>query len=80
MKCAIGHCVPDELVTNQVRFASVGAAIVADSDWQALFANVSVDVLKLLQGVHDNGFTPESMKERLEHFAEKFGLTIPIVL
>jgi hypothetical protein len=79
-KCAIGHCIPDELVyvgPDGGQLFSITTGIRKSEDWKTLFSKISVSALESLQSCHDRSFQPERMKERLEEYARAYGLTVP---
>lgn len=74
LKCAIGHCIPDDCYDSRM-----------DSDgdhWNAAWDAAGVgeedrEFGERLQGVHDWGYSPEDMERRLRAFAVIYSLTIP---
>lgn len=75
-KCAIGHCIPDELYEpcmddpndtfGYQDFIEIG-----------MFTGIKCEDFRGLQSAHDDGFTPQVMKKMLAEFAKDRGLSIP---
>jgi hypothetical protein len=80
LKCAIGHCVPDEYMPMHENNADVISMINKDPNWDELFQNVDIDALQSLQDAHDNAAgKAEMVKANMLAFATKFNLTVPEV-
>lgn len=83
-KCAIGHCIPDELYEPEFE----GCTIYSNNKLQRV-AGISDDDLswsRNLQRLHDNTGVgrllvvskfPKTLKEAMEIFAQESGLTVP---
>ena len=72
-KCAIGHCIPDNLYDESFEGFDVyrGLRLLGDVNKEMYwFADA-------LQECHDRADTPENMKQRFHDFAEEHSLTIP---
>ncbi|MBB3997244.1 hypothetical protein [Aureimonas pseudogalii] len=82
-RCAIGHCIPDDLYTGKMEGASVGTSasgfIEAFEVFARLFGLISINDIRRLQDMHDGASSPGSMKDRLADFAQEHGLTIPSI-
>lgn len=80
-RCAIGHCISDAEYTPAIENASVATRgdryTEAVELFDRLFAGLSIDTLRTLQGVHDCGTTPAGMVSALKNFARHNRLTIP---
>lgn len=74
LKCAIGHCIPDEKYT----FDLEGAAADIPMIMKAIGADnkIALPVIEL-QEAHDNGSNPRRMEILLREFAEQYGLEVP---
>jgi hypothetical protein len=71
-KCAIGHIIPDEIAKDNENM-TVGSMIL---DKKIVFTNAqSRGLAKELQHDHDQGMTPEKMRERLKKTAAYFELS-----
>jgi hypothetical protein len=84
-KCAIGHCVPDELIIHGDNGGFVVGAIISvffeEPRWRELFANVDLNQLRDLQNCHDKYYGHEKetfdVEAAMRNFAAERGLTIP---
>ncbi len=73
LKCAIGHCIPDELYTPEMEATTLRMVLEAmgirgDDDY--VFA-------RDLQSAHDTARSPKSMEYSLQRIARKHNLTVP---
>ena len=77
LKCAIGHCIPNELYDKN--FEGKSAIIVQEilDHKSSLFFHIEAGFLRKLQNCHDRAETPKDMQEKLKDFANQQGLTIP---
>lgn len=82
-KCAIGHCIPDNLYDPEMEgYTPTHVNSAAEKVFIEVFGPESeetIDRVELgcLQDAHDNGDTPEKMEKLLREFAESFDLTVP---
>lgn len=77
-KCAVGHCIPDELYNTA--FENERAPVVLNklaNRGHKLIDNSVVMSMNILQTCHDWAENPKDMESRLMIFAEDKGLTIP---
>jgi len=87
LKCAIGQLIPDDRYDPKME---IGISVLGeagntqiDKIWnqfpifQELIGEGDLRFAKWLQAAHDNGYTPENMKEELTQFADRNNLTIP---
>jgi hypothetical protein len=75
-RCAIGHCIPDNLYKKDIEgmCATLAVSILED---QTLFSDVNGCFLNDLQNIHDKYKDPEVMQLKLKEFAEERDLTVP---
>lgn len=85
-KCAIGHCIPDELYDPEMDkpasntfladiLRSIGFIYPNQSDHGGY--RKRLDFAIALQSCHDKSKTPDAMKRRLHELATEHSLTIP---
>lgn len=74
LKCAIGHCIPDEEYREEFECID---GIFAIMNGVSSLKGMTLHFLKHLQDCHDNATSPENMKSRLINFANWHNLIIP---
>lgn len=78
LKCAIGHCIPDELYDSEMEGKSIEEGFIAVF-LPGFLADHDNTFLKDLQICHDEADEPRDMEGQLRNFAEQWGLTVPEV-
>lgn len=82
-KCAIGHCIPDELYDPSMDAYPTGVAVLREKfpPVDALFSGLSTHDLGRLQGIHDDlsntagSLAQQQFEREMQRFAEERGLT-----
>lgn len=81
LKCALGHCIPDELYNPGMEFQTPRGTLFANFPKLPAFFEVEDhhDVLFLadLQDCHDRADSSKEMRHRLKDFAKQHRLIIP---
>lgn len=77
LKCAIGHCIPDELYEE--RFESKSTKWIKEllDKKSSLFCDIEYSFIHQLQKCHDLSEDSAEIQKRLENFARSKDLTIP---
>jgi len=82
-KCAIGHCIPDNLYDPAIEGATLSShpssRPKAAALFDKLFAAIEREKLCDLQSKHDCARKPKNMQAALSQFASEYGLTIPSI-
>lgn len=77
LKCAVGHCIPDELYEESFESKSAGHVKEILDRKSPLFCDIEYNFLKQLQKCHDNANDSAEMQVRFKDFARRNDLTIP---
>lgn len=74
-KCALGHCIPDEIYDDELESIALAEVVEKIPD----LSGVDIFFLENLRNCHDKGTSPIVMTLHLSAFAEESGLSIPKV-
>lgn len=76
LKCAIGHCIPDEEYSPSLEgYGASNICVLEILDRH--FPGHHVGLPALLQSIHDLANSPQGMDEGLRRVANQFGLEVP---
>ena len=78
-KCAIGHCIPDEVYSPEMELKSIATLLSGTfENLRAMFpTHISKETLRELQLCHDMPDSPRGMRVALWDFARKYKLRMP---
>lgn len=81
LKCAVGHCIPDELYSNKMEGGDVYDAVLflPEDDAAPEWADRGrvLDFMADAQARHDHWANPEGMRQSFVYLADEYRLTVP---